>query len=206
MELFFIIAVPLAIALLVWGLFDSQASKGSIQQEIANLEDFNPAHVWYAGDWSRAMALDSGRRRLALVQRAQGRLRTRIIEAHRIVSAEVIEDGSSLMKTARMGQLGGAAVGGLIFGPLGAVVGGLSGGKRQIDKARRIDLDIVVDDMIAPRFSANFLGTEADKSGFVYRASIDAAREWAARIDALIHGATNGNPPAGEPRPPPAGE
>ena len=98
------------------------------------------------------------------------------------------------MKTARIGQLGGAAVGGLIFGPLGAVVGGLSGGKRQIDKARRIDLDIIVDDLAAPRFSANFLATEVDKSGFVYRACIGEAREWAARIDALIHSAANGNP------------
>jgi len=185
--MFFGILLTLLAALAIWGLFDSQSSKESIKKEIAELKDFDPANVWYSSDWGRAMALDITRRQLALVQRVQGRLQTRIIDAHHIVSAEIIEDGASLLKTARIGQMGGAAVGGLIFGPLGAVVGGLSGGKRQVDKARRIDLDIIVDDMAAPRFSANFLGTEVDKSGFVYRACINEAREWAARIDALIH-------------------
>lgn len=194
MELFFGILFVLLLALAIWGFFDGQASKESIQQEIAGLKNFTLAHVWYASDWGRAMALDSTRRQLALVQREQGQLQTRIIDASRIVSAEILEDGASLVKTARIGQLGGAAVGGLIFGPLGAVVGGLSGGKRQIDKARRIDLDIIVDDLAAPRFSANFLATEVDKSGFVYRSCIGEAREWAARIDALINSAANGNP------------
>lgn len=189
--MFWGILFTLLAALAIWGFFDGLASKESVKNEIAKLENFSPAHVWYSGDWGRAMALDIQRRQLALVQRVQGHLQTRIIEAHHIVSAEILEDGTSLLKTARMGQLGGAAVGGLIFGPLGAVVGGLSGGKRQVDKARRIDLDIIVDDITAPRFSANFLGTEVDKSGFVYRASLDEAREWAARIDALIHSAAN---------------
>lgn len=187
MELFLGILFTLLLALAIWGFFDGQTGKQSIQREIATLKHFTPTHVWYASDWGRAMALDTTRRQLALVQRVQGQLNTRIIDASCIVSAEILEDGASLVKTARMSQLGGAAVGGLIFGPLGAVVGGLSGGKRQIDKARSIDLDIIVEDLAAPRFTARFLGTEVDKSGFIYRTCIGEAREWAARIDALIH-------------------
>ena len=81
MELFFGILFVLLLALAIWGFFDGQASKESIQQEIAGLKNFTLAHVWYASDWGRAMALDSTRRQLALVQREQGQLQTRIIDA-----------------------------------------------------------------------------------------------------------------------------
>jgi uncharacterized membrane protein len=189
MSLFWIVLLILLLVLAIWGMFDSGNRKNSIKNEIAELQNFSPDHAWYSHDWGHAMALDISRRQLALVRRTQDKLHTSIINANQIVSAEILEDGASLVKTARIGQLGGAAVGGLIFGPLGAVVGGLSSGKRQIDKARSIDLDIIVQDLAAPRFTARFLATEVDKSGFVYKAHIGEAREWAARIDALIHNA-----------------
>jgi hypothetical protein len=187
-DLFFWIVLILGAALAIWGVIDSQNSKASIKQRLAGLKEFSVDYVWYSSDWRQAIAIDTRRRQLALANFNNDHPQARIIDANHIVSAEILEDGASLIKTARMGQLGGAAVGGLIFGPLGAVVGGLSSGKRQIEKVRSIDLDIIVEDLEAPRFTARFLNVEVDKSGIAYRASIDTAREWAARIAALIHG------------------
>lgn len=189
LETMLILLVPLAI----WGLLVGHSKKTAIKKAILDMEKFCPDKVWYASDWSSAMAIDNIRQQIALVQRAQNQLKIRVIEGAHIVSAEIVEDGASLLKTARAGQLGGAAIGGLVFGPLGAVVGGLSGAKRQIEKVRRIDLNIIVQDLPAPRFSACFLGAEVDKSGSTYQARINEAREWAAHIDALIH-ATAGKP------------
>lgn len=183
LETMLILLVPLAI----WARLSGHSNKTAIKKAILDMEKFCPDKVWYASDWSRAMAIDTIRQQIALVQRAQNQLKIRVFEGARIVSAEIIEDGSSLFKTARAGQLSGAAIGGLVFGPLGAVVGGLTGSKRQIDKVRRIDLNIIVDDPSAPRFSASFLGAEVDKAGLTYQARINEAREWAAQIDALIH-------------------
>lgn len=183
LETMLILLVPLAI----WGLLAGRSKKKALKKALSDLKNFCPDKVWYASDWSRAMAIDNIRQQIALVQRAQNQLNIRVIDGAHIVSAEIVEDGASLLKTARAGQLGGAAIGGLVFGPLGAVVGGLSGSKRQIEKVRRIELNIIVQDLSAPRFSACFLGAEVDKSGLTYQARINEAREWTAHIDALIH-------------------
>lgn len=74
-----------------------------------------------------------------------------------IVSVEVVENGTSVTQTHRGSQLLGAAVGGLTFGPLGAVVGGLSGKSRSKGRVRGISLKVVVDDQVCPVYLICFL-------------------------------------------------
>lgn len=137
------------------------------------------------------MAIDSARARLTLIRLYNGAAHTCVWQPRQIVSAEIVEDGTSLHKTARMGQLGGAAIGGLVLGPVGAIIGGLSSGRRQIEKASRIELNILVDDLKLPLFRAVFLNVEVPKSGIAYRGSIEQARAWHGRIEALIHRSAN---------------
>ena len=74
-----------------------------------------------------------------------------------IASVEVIRDGSSITSTNRGSQLMGAAVGEVLLGPLGLLIGGVSGSKRTVQRVSQIGLKIIVDDRIKPIYNFDFL-------------------------------------------------
>lgn len=67
-----------------------------------------------------------------------------------IIESRIEENGESITKTSRGSQIGGAIVGGVIAGGVGAVIGGLSGEKKNITKIKSLELVIVVNDTIHP--------------------------------------------------------
>jgi hypothetical protein len=80
-----------------------------------------------------------------------------------IASIEVIENGTTVTQTNRGSQLLGAAVGGLAFGAVGAVVGGLSGSSRSRGRIRAISLKVTVDDRLRPVHKICFLACSDEK-------------------------------------------
>lgn len=70
----------------------------------------------------------------------------------KVAAIEVIENGASLTKTTRDSPLLRAAVGGLLFGGVGAIVGGLSASSTSQSEARitSIDLKLIIDDRAHP--------------------------------------------------------
>lgn len=67
-----------------------------------------------------------------------------------INAIEIEKNGQSIQQTNRGSQAMGAAVGGLLLGPLGLLIGGLSGSKRTKDRINELSLKILVDDPAAP--------------------------------------------------------
>lgn len=71
-----------------------------------------------------------------------------------MMACDVIEDGAtvSTITTSRTSQLAGAAVGGLVFGGIGAVVGALSGKKKSVSRndLSEISLRLTVADRTNP--------------------------------------------------------
>lgn len=67
-----------------------------------------------------------------------------------ITSVEVLENGVTVTRTNRGSQLLGGAVGALAFGPIGAVVGGLSGSTRSRTKIESRSLRVIIDDSRNP--------------------------------------------------------
>ena len=80
-----------------------------------------------------------------------------------IASVEVVENGTTVTQTNRGSQLLGAAVGGLAFGAVGAVVGGLSGSSRSRGRLRGISLKVIVDDRLRPVHMICFLQSSDEK-------------------------------------------
>jgi hypothetical protein len=103
-----------------------------------------------------------------------------------IASVEVVENGVTVTQTNRGSQLLGAAVGGLAFGAVGAVVGGLSGSSRSRARLRGISLKVTVDDQLRPVHVISFLQSSDEKGldpeGLVAR----QARERVDRVHAHI--------------------
>ncbi|GGJ80501.1 hypothetical protein GGR02_003480 [Anoxybacillus voinovskiensis] len=74
-----------------------------------------------------------------------------------IIESEIKIDNQSVKKTSRSSQLVGAAVGSVIAGGVGAVIGGLSGDKIKNEYIKNIDLCVKVNDFDTPLFKINFL-------------------------------------------------
>jgi hypothetical protein len=74
-----------------------------------------------------------------------------------IASVDVVRDGSSITSTNRGSQLMGAAVGEVLLGPLGLLIGGVSGSKRTVQRISQIGLKIIVDDRVKPIYTIDFL-------------------------------------------------
>lgn len=80
-----------------------------------------------------------------------------------IAAVEVVENGATVTQTNRGSQLLGAAAGGLVFGGVGAVIGGLSGSTRSRSRLVELLLKITVDDRIEPIHIIRFLRAPSKK-------------------------------------------
>jgi len=90
-----------------------------------------------------------------------------------IVDFELLEDGESITK----GGLGRAVAGGLLFGGVGAVVGGVTGGKKTKKICNSLKIKITVNDMANPAVYVNFITTATKTSNFLYKAAYNSAQE-----------------------------
>lgn len=102
-----------------------------------------------------------------------------------IASVEVIRDGSSITSTNRGSQLMGAAVGEVLLGPLGLLIGGVSGSKRTVQRVSQIGLKIIVDDRVTPIYNIDFLrvpGSGAEPRNKL----VKAAAQRAEHVHALL--------------------
>lgn len=94
-----------------------------------------------------------------------------------IVNYELIEDGASVTK----GGLGSAAVGGLLFGSVGAIVGG-GLGKKQHDLIQKMSIRISTRVPLMSYIEIPILTAETKRNGMLYR----SCKETAMRILSLL--------------------
>ena len=102
-----------------------------------------------------------------------------------IASVEVVRDGASITSTNRGSQLMGAAIGDVLLGPLGLLIGGVTGSKRTVQRVSQIGIKVIVDDRVSPVHTIDFLrvpGTGVDPRNKLVR---DAARR-AEHVHALL--------------------
>jgi|GEM_PF-1844260 len=81
-----------------------------------------------------------------------------------ILASEVIIDGETVTRTSRTSQLGGALIGGVLTGGVGAIIGGLSGAKTSQEKVRKVQLKLIVNDIRDPILLIPFLDSVASIS------------------------------------------
>lgn len=90
-----------------------------------------------------------------------------------IISYELLEDGESITK----GGLGRAVAGGLLFGGVGAVVGGVTGGKKSKAVCNNLSIKITVNNIKNPAVYINFITTSTKKDSFIYKNLYKSAQE-----------------------------
>lgn len=162
---------------------DSNASAAQ-KSSFEAIPDFLPDYIYLGGSKGSAIAVDSSRSRLAIMR--AGNLPS-VIDFDDLVGVEVLRNGTSITKTNRGSQVASAAVGALLLGPIGLLVGGVTGTKRQEEKIKRLSLKINTNDLKNPIHEIVFFdGPESKIDGFVVKPAIARLEEWEGRFKAII--------------------
>lgn len=90
-----------------------------------------------------------------------------------IVDFELLEDGESVAQ----GGLGRALVGGVLFGGTGAVVGGVTGKRKQKGICTNLKIKITINNINNPVVYINFIESKVKKSSFIYKEMYKQAQE-----------------------------
>jgi hypothetical protein len=112
-----------------------------------------------------------------------------IIPIHKILESKIIENGETVTRTSRTSQVTGIAVGTLLAGGIGAIVGGLSGKTMSSKSIKEIQLELIIDDVNDPitrmqfYYDANGIKQNSDR----YKTEYEKVYYWHKLIEVLMH-------------------
>ena len=174
---------------IIWAIWSgvSGARKASqMRDEVRNLADFDAADVYVSPFNQVGVAIDRNRREILLTDRDE----RRIFPVESIVSCEVLEDGAQLAYANRGSQLAGVVVGGALLGGVGAVIGGLSGSQRMMQRVQSVTLRFTTDDFDNPLYDIVVWKSPSEKGvgrdDLLYQQQLKVAQRWHARTMAMM--------------------
>ncbi|SDY30507.1 Ltp family lipoprotein [Eubacterium barkeri] len=112
---------------------------------------------------------------------SNGKLIQSIYHYDDIVSYELMEDGESVVS----GGVGRAVAGGILFGGVGAIVGGVTGKKKQKDFCRALQIKVTVRDLNKPVVYIPFISGKTKKSSSKYKEAINQAQRCLSLIEII---------------------
>lgn len=132
------------------------------------------------------IALDEVKKEICLWTYS-GQYSGRKIKYSDILSIAIVQDDISILETNRTSQLGGALVGGILLGGVGAAVGALSGKKQSsTGKVKKLELVIKLNDTSNPIFTISKLHSETFMNNQNYIVPKKELDYWHAVFEAII--------------------
>lgn len=99
-----------------------------------------------------------------------------------VIDFELLEDGTSVVS----GGLGRSVVGGILFGPTGAIVGGVTGKKKGKDVCNLLQIKVTTSNQISPAVFSKLIAAETKKKGFVYRTAYQSAQKIISKLQSIV--------------------
>lgn len=162
------------------------SNKSTMETKLASVDDFNATQKFMGNNGSTGIAIDENRKKVCLVKLQSGEAEVDVCSYRDIISCELFEDGNTISSISRASQIGGALVGGIALGGVGAIIGGLSGKTTSTQKPKRVDLRITINRTDSPIHDINFMDVEASKDGIIYTVAMQQARHWHGVISVII--------------------
>lgn len=160
-------------------------SKEMTDKRLAELENYNPTQKIYFDKNSSLLSIDENSKKLCIIRYG---MPEDIINFKDILQSEIIEDGVSVTKTSRGSQVGGALIGGVLAGGVGALIGGLSGAQETTQEVKKVQLQIIVNDIKKPVKLITFLNetTPKKKSDEIYKIIYKNVNHWQKVFSVII--------------------
>jgi hypothetical protein len=182
---FLLIVVLLVGAGILNGL-QIKEKREAMKSHLDNLKDFTATQQVMSENGNTGLAFDEERKKLCLIRQGSGGTTNKVIGYESVIASEIFEDGAAVTRTVRSSQVGGAVVGGLLLGGVGALVGGLSGKTQTTNKSKRVELRLTINDTVTPIHDVGFLSMEVMRGSFMHKQAMEQARHWHALIEVLI--------------------
>jgi len=100
-----------------------------------------------------------------------------------IVDFELLEDGESIAS----GGLGRALVGGVLFGGVGAIVGGVTGTKKSKPICTNLKVKITTNNINNPVEYVDFINTSTKKDSIIYKTWFDLAQKCLSTLQLIVN-------------------
>jgi hypothetical protein len=157
-----------------------------IEDRLKKIENFTPSQQYTSADGSKVIAYDEGLRQFAICSLNNDETSYKVFSYADLLSVEIFYDGNTVTKTNRVSQIGGALIGGVALGGLGAVVGGLSGKTSSKKEVEKIELRLIVNNKESPIQDILFLNMKCKEWTPLYKESEKDVRHWFGIVSLLI--------------------
>jgi hypothetical protein len=176
-----------------WGLISAgnraakaaDTRKDKIRTLVCETADgpFDVTHEYVSPSGMVFLAIDEGRSKIKVggLDADRTTIKSRTIDIGSVIGVQLYERGQAVQGSSAGDVLSLAAVGGLLFGGAGAVVGAVTG--QQTKNIRDISLAIGIDDVSTPMVVVNFLEPGQSNPD----AALAEARKWLGSITVLIN-------------------
>lgn len=182
-----ILLVTLLFLAVINSFLKSKRKKTLINSQLNKIQEFTPNQVLLNSDITNGIAVDNNREKICIFSISKkNKLSSSVYHSQDIFSVEIIEDGDCITSTSRGSQVAGLAIGGVLLGGVGAVVGGLSGKKKESKKVSQVDLNVTLNNLSNPVNTISLLALPSFKTSEPYKIAIKSAKKWEAIIAILI--------------------
>jgi hypothetical protein len=153
---------------------------------LASIPDFTAAVSFGGAYFGPGIALDPESNQFAIAKRGKP---PEVYAFNQLIAVEALKNGGSIQKTNRGSQVAGAAVGGLLLGPVGLLLGGVTGSKWVEQKITRLSLKIFTDDLVSPVTEILFFDSPSGSQPGSFAVSVAARQldEWHGRFQTILH-------------------
>lgn len=182
----FVIGGLLALAIFGFVSVSSQRNKKTKLREMVDSQDgFQSSHflvkIPLKVPIPAGIAIDDQSNQICLITGVS----LRFMGFSDIIESEVLAGGKTITKTSRESQFAGAAIGGLLLGGIGAVVGSLTGKQTTAMDVKDVCLKIIVNDTSNPIHIIDFIEL-TNTGGTPPNVALQEAQQWHDLLTVII--------------------
>ena len=185
MTTFIVIAVIVFVLVMIIGISGNMKQKNFENAEIEKLRSQGIELTKQTKTFHGIIGIDQTNEKLVLIHSKLTVSKTEVFTFADIFSCELIRDGETIYKKSTTRTIGGAIVGGVLTGGVGAVIGGLSGGSKGKENIKNIELKIVVRDLSNPTHRFVFYESSSDNKALLDKL-IKEAESWKDTLSLII--------------------
>ena len=149
----------------------AESIKGLIKRKEDSLQELHSLTI--TKDFGSYIKFDENNRKWFIPDGMFGGVKNPIIYSFDdIIAFELLEDGNSITK----GGTGRAISGGLLFGGVGAIVGGTTAKRKTKSTCTKLQIKITINNITTPAIYINLIVSETKTDGFVYKTAYSSAQ------------------------------
>jgi hypothetical protein len=163
--------------------------KKSIEKTLIKINFHSDLH-YLSDDFLSGIAMNKEERKIVILRKfdVKDEFVPHFYNFTDILECSIVEDGETVSKTTNGSLIGRTIAGGILFGGIGAVVGGVSSQRVSSEKIYKASLSVVIDDIDYPIHEIHFLNSKMliDRNSESYTRIYNDLNKWHKTLSVII--------------------